>query len=141
MFSKTCTYAIRAMLYLAAHTDEDRKMRVDEIAKELAVPKHFLAKILQQLTRYQLASSMKGPNGGFYLSESDKKASLLPVIEQIGGPQNLTSCVLGLPECSSTKPCMFHQQAVAYRNNLLDMFGKETIGELAERMLLDDIQF
>lgn len=141
MFSKTCTYAIRAMLYLAANTDEDQKMRVEEIAKKLDVPKHFLAKILQQLTRYNLASSMKGPNGGFYLSKSNKKASLLPVIEHIGGPQNMTSCVLGLPTCSSENPCMFHEQAVEYRHKLLDMFGKESIGELAKRMISDDIQF
>ena len=141
MFSKTCTYAIRAMLYLAAHTDEDRKMRIEEIAKELEVPKHFLAKILQQLTKCKLASSMKGPNGGFYLSQSNKKASLLPVIEQVGGPQNMTRCVLGLPACSSGNPCMFHEQALEYRHKLLDMFWKESIGELGQRMISDDIQF
>lgn len=84
---------------------------------------------------------MKGPNGGFYLSQSDKKASLLPVIEHIDGPQNMTRCVLGLPSCSSGNPCMFHEQAVEYRHKLLDMFGKESIGELGQRMISDEIQF
>ena len=134
MFSKTCKYAIRAMLYLAMHTDEENKLGVEAIAEGLNVPKHFLAKILQQLTRYNLASSSKGRNGGFYLSDVNKSASLLPVIESIDGPETFTSCILGLPNCSGENPCSFHHQAVEYRNAMLRILGKESIGETAKRI-------
>lgn len=65
MFSKACTYAIRAALYLAVHAGPQARLGVKEIAEALDVPKHFLAKILQQLVRNNLVSSVKGPSGGF----------------------------------------------------------------------------
>ncbi len=140
MFSKTCKYAIRAMLYLAMHTDENNKLGVEDIALGLDVPKHFLAKILQELTRKKLASSSKGRNGGFYLSDVNKAATLLPVIETIDGPETFTSCILGLPECSGENPCSFHFQAVEYRNAMLRILAKESIRETAKRMNLNNFK-
>jgi Rrf2 family protein len=131
MFSKTCKYAIRAILFLATYSNEEKKLGIEEIAEGLDIPKHFLAKILQQLTRHNLASSTKGRNGGFYLSEANKDATLLPVIEVIDGPETFTGCILGLPECNGTNPCAFHDQAQAYRTNMLNVLGKESIRDTA----------
>ena len=73
MFSQACKYAIRAVLYLAVHASEGKKVGVKDIAAALDVPKYFLAKILQQLSRNNLISSTKGPSGGFFLSEKTAK--------------------------------------------------------------------
>ena len=67
MLSKACQYAIRAALYLAIHSSETQKVGVKEMASSLEIPQHFLGKTLQQLARYHLISSVKGPNGGLYL--------------------------------------------------------------------------
>ena len=137
MFSKTCKYAIRAILYLAIHTDENNKIGVDEIAKGLSIPRHFLAKILQQLTRHNLASSTKGRNGGFYLSESNKASTLLPVIEAIDGPDTFTTCILGLPNCSGENPCTLHSQAVIQREVILNSLRNEKIGDVAKKISVE----
>ena len=134
MFSKTCKYAIRAILYLAIHTDEENKVGVDEIANGLDIPKHFLAKILQQLTRHNLASSTKGRNGGFYLSEENKDASLLPVITSIDGPDTFSSCMLGLPTCSEENPCTLHHDVVKYRMSLLSILDNNSIRDTATKI-------
>ena len=134
MFSTTCKYAIRAMLYLALHTSDEKKLGVDEIASALNVPKHFLAKILQQLTKYNLATSSKGRNGGFYLTEENRNATLLPVIEAIEGPNLFTGCILGLPDCSGENPCSFHSQAVDFRDGMLKTLGSESIADTASRI-------
>jgi len=134
MFSKTCKYAIRAVLYLAIYTDETKKLGVEQIAEGLGVPKHFLAKILQELTRKKLASSTKGRNGGFYLTDKNKEASLLPVIQSIEGPEAFKTCVLGLPNCSNEKPCSFHEQAVSFRHMMLGILEEESIAETAARV-------
>nr|AWJ66311.1 Rrf2 family transcriptional regulator [uncultured bacterium] len=140
MFSKTCKYAIRAMLYLAIHSDEEHKCGVEEIATELNVPKDFLAKILQQLTRHHLAASTKGRNGGFYLNEANKDASLLLVIEAIDGPETFTSCILGLPSCSNETPCTFHPQAVECRNSIVQILKKESIRDTSKRISLNNFK-
>ena len=70
MLTNACKYAIRSILYLAMHTNEQHKVGVKKIAEELESPQPFLAKLLQQLNKGKLVSSTKGPNGGFYLSKT-----------------------------------------------------------------------
>ncbi|MCB0569855.1 MAG: Rrf2 family transcriptional regulator, partial [Phaeodactylibacter sp.] len=115
MFSKACKYAIRAALYLAVHAESGQKLGVKDIATALDVPQHFLAKILQQLSRNHLISSTKGPSGGFFLDEQNMEVTLRQIVECIDGPDMFTSCILGLPVCSSENPCPLHIQAFAYR--------------------------
>lgn len=134
MFSTTCQYAIRAVLFLATHTGENEKVGVDILSEKLEIPKHFLAKILQQLTRSKLVSSSKGRNGGFYLSDKNKNSNLYEVIQTIDGPDKFDSCVLGLKECSGLKPCPYHEYVFEFRNRFYDKLKNETIAESANRI-------
>ena len=67
MFSKTCEYAIRAVLFIAQKSADGTKIGIREIAKGIDSPEHFIAKILQDLSRKGMVQSQKGPAGGFYL--------------------------------------------------------------------------
>jgi Rrf2 family transcriptional regulator, iron-sulfur cluster assembly transcription factor len=140
MFSKSCKYAIRAVLYLAIHASPEHKLGVKEIAEALGVPRPFLAKILQQLSRHNLISSVKGPSGGFYLSEENRHAPLRSVVESIDGPDVFTSCILGLPVCSSKHPCPLHTQAFIYREGLLRLIDRQTIDEISKRVELEELK-
>lgn len=134
MFSKSCKYAIRAVLFMAYKTSPDQRVGVKEISDALGVPGPFLAKLLQQLTRNNLVSSVKGPNGGFFLSEKNRNEPLRKVVECIDGPEVFSACILGLPVCSSENPCPLHTQAFIYREGLLQMVGKKTIAEIAAQV-------
>jgi Rrf2 family protein len=103
------------------------------------VPKHFLAKILQELSRQDLIASIKGPHGGFYLSENNLEAPLLNIIKSIDGPQVFRSCILGLPVCSSENPCPLHSKAAKYRNGLLELVGNQSIKDLATSVALENL--
>lgn len=127
------------MLYLALHTDEKRRVGVEEISKDLGLPKHFLAKILQHLTKNKLASSVKGRNGGFYLSEENKSASLLTVIHSLDGDGMFTGCILGLNVCSEENPCTFHSQAKIHRSGMVQMLSDKSIHEIAEKIDINKI--
>jgi Rrf2 family protein len=134
MFSTTCKYAIRAVLYLATKSDEKNKIGVDIISEDLDVPKHFLAKILQQLTRNKLISSSKGRSGGFYLSDENKASNLIEVIRSFDGPGTFKDCVLGLKECSNDNPCPYHHTVQLYRNKFFLQLNEETVSETATRI-------
>ncbi|MCR9287733.1 MAG: Rrf2 family transcriptional regulator [Bacteroidetes bacterium] len=140
MFSKSCKYAIRAVLYLAVHSDESSKIGVKEIADSLEVPKHFLAKILQQLAKHNLIASIKGPSGGFFLTETHINASLIQVVYSMDGPEMFSSCLLGLPVCSSDNPCPLHVQAFAYREGIIYQMKHQTIKELANRIEREELK-
>ena len=134
MFSKSCKYAIRAVLFLAVNASDEKKMGTKEIAEALNVPAPFLAKILQQLSRHHLLSSSKGSGGGFYLSEGQFKITLRDVIEVMDGNDVFSSCILGLPVCSSENPCPLHQKVMVYREGLTDLINHQTIGLLKDRI-------
>ncbi len=136
MLSKASKYAVRATLYLAIHSNGGHKIGVDEIAESLKVPKHFLAKVLQHLSKQKIISSVKGPGGGFYLSPLNRNISILEVINAFD-PQIFTECVLGLPSCSHDKPCPLHIQAFAFRDGLKYQFENQNLSELAERIAKD----
>ena len=134
MFSKSCKYAVRAVLYLAIKTNEESKMGVLELASKLDVPKHFLAKILQQLSKNKLVSSSKGRNGGFYLSEKNMQSNLLAVIEVFDGTDVFSECILGLDVCSGENPCPYHYTIAESRNEFLGQLQTETIADTAIRI-------
>ncbi|MBX2927725.1 MAG: Rrf2 family transcriptional regulator [Saprospiraceae bacterium] len=134
MFSKTCKYGLRAVLYLATHAYESRKIGVKEISETLGVPGPFLAKLLQQLAREHIVSSTKGPNGGFFMNAQNMASNLRQVVECIDGPDVFSSCIMGLPACSSANPCPLHEKAIIYRHSLLDLVERQSIRELANRI-------
>lgn len=134
MFSKSCKYAIRAVLFLAINTDDDTKLGVEELAAELVVPKHFLGKILQQLAKSGMVSSSKGRNGGFFLSKKNKAANLLSVISLIDGKGIFTDCILGLANCSNDNPCPYHDSIQKVRQEFLLQLKDESIAASAKRI-------
>ena len=56
LYSKSSEYAIQAMLYLAEREGQGLSM-VSSIAEANGIPRHFLAKLVQPLTRSRLATS------------------------------------------------------------------------------------
>lgn len=134
MLSKSCQYGIRAVLYLAAHTNEENKVGVKELASDIQVPVHFLAKILQDLSRKDIISSTKGPNGGFYMTEKNLEQPMLQVVRIIDGLAWFTECVLGLNQCDSRHPCPIHKTIQPVKNNLHHELSSHSIKEYAIRL-------
>ncbi len=129
MLTNACQYAIRSILYLAIHTDEQYKVGVKKIAEELESPQPFLAKLLQQLNKGNLVSSTKGPNGGFYLSKKDKEKAVWDIIKNIDGTSKFDDCFLGLSKCSDETPCPVHFIVSPFKQKLLENFRDKTISQ------------
>jgi len=134
MLSNACQYAIRSVLYLALYGGENNKLGAKAIAEELEVPPPFLAKLLQKLSRNNLISSLKGPKGGFYLNETDKKNTVLNIIECIDGTDTFSACFLGLKQCSDTNPCPVHFTVAPFKKKLMRDFNEKNIAQFAEEI-------
>src|SRR5690606_24529160 len=110
MFSKTCEYAISAMIFIDNRSKDGEKAGSKEISKEIDSSESFIAKILQDLSRKGLVLSTKGPNGGFFLDEKLLEGSLASIIKAVDGEKIFSGCGLGLKRCSEAKPCPIHYQ-------------------------------
>ncbi len=108
MFSKSCEYALRACIFLSQKQQEPKKWSIPEIAAAIDSPQPFTAKILQTLAKQKIVSSTKGPNGGFYISTTNKPVKLATIILAIDGEDVFKRCGLGLGNCNHHKPCPIH---------------------------------
>ena len=135
MFSKTTEYALRATIFLAQKSSEENKLGIDEISKAIDSPKSFTAKILQLLTKdNQVVSSVRGPNGGFFLTANAKKLPARSVLEAMGEDEILEKCVMGLKLCSENQPCPMHAQYKIIKKQLISLFTTKTIQQLADEI-------
>lgn len=134
MLSRASKYAILSTLFLAEHSSLNKKISVKVISESIDVPSPFLAKLFQQLVRGKIISSIKGPNGGFYLTEENGKKNVCDIIENIDGLNKLNGCFLGLNECDSANPCPVHYIVEPFKNNILGKFRDKTIMEFAQEI-------
>ncbi|MDU8886494.1 Rrf2 family transcriptional regulator [Yeosuana sp. MJ-SS3] len=131
MFSNSVKYALKAVLYLAIHSSEDKKIMVKELNKPINVPKAYIAKLLQELSKQNIISSTRGIKGGFYLTKENSKQNLMNVIYAIDGDYRMKSCMLSLSHCNQNKPCPLHHIVSPMRDKLIEAFNKKTIKELS----------
>lgn len=134
MLSSSSKYAVNAVLYLAVHASEAKKIRAKEIANAIKLPSPFLAKLLQTLSREHIVSSSKGPRGGFYLTPEAQNLNLIEVVKSIDGIERLEECVLGLKKCSSEQPCPVHFSVQPFKKRFLQELEENTIEFFAEKV-------
>ncbi|MDP3463525.1 MAG: Rrf2 family transcriptional regulator [Bacteroidales bacterium] len=134
MFSKACKYAIKALIYIASRSNDATRISLRDIAAKIDSPEHFTAKIMQVLSKQGIVSSIKGPNGGFYIENDAPPIKLLDVVRAIDGVQHLSGCGLGLKECSAHQPCPIHNEFSEIRGQMLTMLRENTIQQLAAEL-------
>lgn len=135
MFSKATEYALRATIYIAKRSVDKNKPGLAEIARAIDSPRSFTAKILQLLTKEnKVVSSVRGPNGGFFLTDKAKKLPVRAILEAMNEDEVLKKCVLGLKLCSETQPCPLHTQYKSIKQDLINLFETKTIQSLADEI-------
>jgi Rrf2 family transcriptional regulator, iron-sulfur cluster assembly transcription factor len=132
MFSKTCKYAINAMIYVASLPGGNERSGLKDISKAINSPEAFTAKILQQLVKSDLLHSMKGPNGGFYIHREPHQIVLSEIVQAIDGDLIFTGCALGLEKCSEDHPCPVHHKFKAVRDHLTGMLMTTSLKDVAD---------
>ncbi|QNM86451.1 Rrf2 family transcriptional regulator [Polaribacter pectinis] len=131
MLSKASKYAISAVLYLTNTASISNKISSKEVAEKLNIPAPFLAKVIQELTKKGIVSSVKGPNGGFYLSEINEKNTIYDIIECIDDIDKFNQCYLGQHECNEENPCVVHYLYAPFKEKLVKKLKTKTILEMA----------
>lgn len=132
MFSKSCEYAFRAVVYLCSRSSEDPIAKIKEISDAIKAPMHYTSKVLQQLSRKGIIGSQKGPNGGFYVDGRFTNTKLIEIVKVIDGEKIFTGCAMGIMPCSETNPCVLHERFKKIRNELNEMMQDITIHQLAD---------
>lgn len=107
ILSQTAVYAVKATLHLA-EAPPDEPVRVEDIARTLAVPRNYLAKILGALGHAGILQSSRGRSGGFSLGRPSAEVTLADVIAPFDDIGTTSACLLGAARCSDGAPCAAH---------------------------------
>lgn len=131
MFSKSCEYGLRATIFVAEQSSLNNKVSVKTIAAAIDSPEAFTGKILQILTKNNIINSIKGPYGGFEISDKQLKIiKLSDVVRVLDGDRIYTGCGLGLEQCDETSPCPLHFKFIEIRDNLRNMLEQNTLYDI-----------
>jgi len=130
ILSQTAVYALRATLCLAGHGPSAR-VRVDDIAEQLSVPRNYLSKILHALARAGLLTSSRGPGGGFQLARPARDLMLSDVVGQFDELPAESGCLLGRAACSERDPCAAHHRWKDVSTAVDHFFRETSIGDLS----------
>lgn len=121
-------YAIRCVYYLKNKPDE--MTMVDEIAREMSIPKSFLAKILQKLSRAKIVRSWRGVKGGFQLAKKPEDISIYDVIKAIEGLIAMNVCAVDKKKCSLSSKCTIHPIWVELREEVEDKLKSKKFSQI-----------
>ncbi|MBU2920834.1 Rrf2 family transcriptional regulator [Winogradskyella psychrotolerans] len=132
MFSKACEYGIKASIFIAVNSSENRRVSPKEISEKIDSPQAFTAKILQALVRNNIVKSVRGAYGGFEI-DKDKIATikLSQIVFAIDGDNIYKGCGLGLHTCDENHPCPVHDKFKVVREELREMLENTTLEQLA----------
>lgn len=129
VFSRPCSYATRALLYLASQPPGKMSAGVDIAASE-SIPAAFLGKVLHPLCRDRLVRSRKGLRGGYELLVSADQITLLDIVRSMDG-EPLMDCLLEDRACSCATPCEAHESWSEMRNQFVHYLQSVTVADLA----------
>ena len=130
IYSDTVRYTLMALAYLALN--RDRLVKAEEIARTQNIPRPFLSKILHELSKRDILTSVKGPKGGFALKVDPEKLSIWDVIVLLGEENKFQTCILMPDKCEvyETNPCVIHHKWEKIKKKVVDFLKSTTIAEL-----------
>lgn len=128
ILSHSSQIAIKSIVHIC-ETDS-RCVNVRELSEITGENTHTTAKVLQNLVKLGILSSVTGPRGGFYLTQKQLQENLSEIIKSIDGADIFDRCVLGLSKCSGSHPCPVHNSYSPVRKEIASIFKKIRLSEL-----------
>ncbi len=84
--SKKCEYALRFLIFLTI--SKEKIITLKKISSTIEIPFKFLTLIVIDLKKNNFVESIKGPGGGYHLSDEALDYTLCKIIEVIDGKIN-----------------------------------------------------
>lgn len=129
--SRRVDYGLRAVIYLSEQKP-DACCSIAEISRHQGVPRKFLEKIVQDLTRKGLIKSKKGSCGGYALARAPEAITFYEVIEAIEGPIAVNTCMDEHLSCDQLPRCTMIGVWSEVQRKVTEIFTQTTIADLRQ---------
>ena len=132
IYSKTCEYAIRSLVYFSDHS-EKKSATVKEVGNESRVPSSYVAKIFQCLVQSRVLNSQRGPAGGYSMAVPASELTLLKIFHALDdlSKSPFSNCIMGFDKCNDKNPCLLHPIWTKAKEEMLEKLAASTISDVA----------
>lgn len=124
-------YALLGLVVIARRAPGE-VVPLAEIAAAKRLPRTFLAKTFQNLTRHGLLVSHRGPGRGYALARRPEQIPVRAVLEAIEGPDLFSRCQFWNTHCSDTHPCLLHRHVKRHVPEMNVALERLTLADLAD---------
>ncbi|MBW6480003.1 MAG: Rrf2 family transcriptional regulator [Bacteroidales bacterium] len=125
--SEAASLAIHAMVLIAK---SDTHINVNVLSQEMGASRNHLAKVLQQLVKFNYLKSVRGPSGGFVLNVHPSELTILDIYQAIEGKIETPQCPLDRQICPFDK-CLMGGMV----KNVTDQFKSYFEGQTLEKFI------
>lgn len=136
-FSKKVEYALIAMVNMDTAMAPDHLITAKSISSQFNIPPEVMGKVLQALVRKGLMLSVQGVKGGYTISRSLEKISILEIIEAIDGNFALAPCSVDTEyNCDQYGYCGLQTPLEIIQNELALFFKRISVLDVKNKTLL-----
>ncbi|MEE3468116.1 MAG: Rrf2 family transcriptional regulator [Eubacterium sp.] len=124
-------YALRLMLELAL-SDQDRPVRIREIAEKQTISDKYLEQIISVLNKAGFVRSIRGPQGGYLLTRKPIEYTVGDILRLTEGSLAPVDCADGsLYDCPRVEQCA---------TNIVWKRMNDAINEVVDGISLEDLK-
>lgn len=107
-----------------------KAVMIHEVCKEEHIPRSFLAKIFQALTKAGIVRSQRGIRGGFTLARPSAEITVLEVLEAIEGKLAFDRRLQEPASCHDTHACTLCDLFTEAQHRVREIMGSTTLADL-----------
>lgn len=123
-------YGVKAMVDLAVHYGKE-PVPIKEISKRQDISDYYLEKLFASLRKAGLIKSIRGSQGGYFLSKEPKDITIKEIMEILEGPIEISNCINGSTNSCGNMDCC--------ATRLLWKKIKDSIDNVMQSVTLQDI--
>jgi Rrf2 family protein len=130
--SKKAEYALMAAKYMALKNSSGYST-AKEISESYQIPRHLVAKVLQNMVKNKIAISAKGNNGGFSLAKNPVEISVKDIIKAVESNYKLVDCLQpnsSLKDCSHLDCCKIRDPLIEIQRKIDRVFSETLLVQI-----------
>ena len=85
-------YGLKALVYIAEKSREDKLVRIKEIADDKNISAQYLEQILFKLKNENIIEGKRGPNGGYRLAKNPEEITLHELYKILDEEEKVIDC-------------------------------------------------
>ena len=85
-------YGVKALVYIAEKSREDKLVRIKEIADDQNISVQYLEQILFKLKNENIIEGKRGPNGGYRLAKNPEEITLHELYKILDEEEKVIDC-------------------------------------------------